>query len=120
MIRCGFRRYIGITQWDDETHEPSVIVASSPHKIRRKAVNLLVIPDPAIGARTLNLPERETVPGFLTDTPLPDLEDIDALEFWYDELNTALGHRLLTICGPHVDVITVQRQFHRACEATST
>jgi hypothetical protein len=121
----GFRGYVGIVDFGPGTDD-SVIIASSPHKVRRDALHVIVITNPATGTPELNTTTELTTTtdseasSFLTEIPATAL-DIDnplAVDLWYRDLAAAVTYPKLTIYGPHTDAFTAQRRYRRACEAT--
>lgn len=115
----GFRGYVGIVDFGPGADD-SVIIASSPHTVRRDALQVIVITNPATGTPELNTANNTEASAFLTEHPVADL-DIDdplAVDFWYEDLAAAVTYPTLTIYGPHVDTFTGQRRYRQACEAT--
>jgi len=115
----GFRGYVGIVDFGPGTDQ-SVIIASSPHKVRRDALHVIVITNPATGTPELNTTTDHGTPAFLTENPVTglDIDDALALDLWYEDLAAAVAYPKLAIYGPHADTFTRQRRYRKACEAT--
>ncbi len=117
----SFRGYVGIVDFGPGAHD-SVIIASSPHRVRRDALQVIAITNPATGTPELNTTSDNDASAFLTENPVTDL-DIDdplAVDLWYQDLAATVTYPKLVIYGPHVDTFTGQRRYRQACEAIRT
>jgi hypothetical protein len=102
MQKHGFTGFVGVIEWDPE-RDLTVIIGASAHQVRRAALGFLVRINPITGEHELNIDASENVNDFLTVVPVPDLDDAQALQEWFEVMREATMRPLLTIFGPQED-----------------
>ncbi len=102
MNISSFRGFVGLIEWDD-WGENAVIIAATAHQIRRDALTLILTTNPDTQHTELLTYTCDEDDDFLTDNPLPDLDDVEALHAWHHALRHTLTQPMLTIYGPEPD-----------------